>query len=1050
MSARRSRMSIGPGSLAPLGDASSRANRRTSFGGANNNNNSNNDGGSTNDGSKKDRRAMLEEWRRNRGATTSTTAASRPPSSAPTPEMMSSMMMRPSSSSAASRGLSPIAASPLGGGGTNDDSFDQQQQQHESIMSSQQHQLPRSQLKPPSSAPSSTQSTADLDQDMSGLSALERYRLRKARQQQQQQSAAAASSAVAASSSYSNNNNHDEGIAYTAPSSTHGTPSRTSSRRPPTYGAAASSSLSSSSSFADEDDPPAASAIPSYSVGTPSRRGKSSRMSLSLGGGAQRRGVKRRTTPSSTDVQQQQHVERKLMRPMIPPSYSVPTTNNNTDVELQHHHHHPDDFDTVTSAAGGTIDYQQPPPPSFSQESVESTTSSTVDGMVMQSRITAMQRRIENLEREKMDLAMSKAPLEARIRQKEDAWVKERERLLSEINNFQDLARETDERYRELEMQNEALEEETMKLRLEARAANVDGGGSRSGVGVEGSSSGGTDSWSERVKSNNEIKELRKEVKSKDDEIRALRIEKMSLESEVFAYQKDIETSNRDYENLEKDFKELEGSQSQNSEAQIQLEVLTTEHTAMTAQLNATCADLEEIKTRAKADIDAKEEQWKNREKELLFEMSVLKSRAGKSADDDLDMENGDVDDPAVLKARIEERDRRIAELEEQLLNGEQLRRALHNRIQELRGNIRVFVRTRPFLPNDGAASNSSIDIMPDGESLAIQGKHAGEGHGFKFDKVFAPSAGQGVVFDEVSEFVQSALDGYNVCLFSYGQTGSGKTHTMQGSGNGAMRGIIPRAVEQILQQAALMQSQRWKFTMKASFLEIYNEDLRDLLVMMNSDGSLKQRNTSSANKISIKRNQEGKSYVDGINKVDIDVEDKAAGLAQLEAVMVAAARARSVATTKMNAQSSRSHSVFMLHLCGSNEESGTIVEGALNLCDLAGSERLDRSGAGSDHKRLKETQAINKSLSSLGDVFTSLANGSKHIPFRNSKLTYLLQDCLSGDGKALMFVNLSPTIESSNESLCSLRFAQRVNAVELGKATKHVQYSSKQGSGRR
>merc|ERR1712127_810698 len=157
---------------------------------------------------------------------------------------------------------------------------------------------------------------------------------------------------------------------------------------------------------------------------------------------------------------------------------------------------------------------------------------------------------------------------------------------------------------------------------------------------------------------------------------------------------------------------------------------------------------------------------------------------------------------------------------------------------------------------------------------------------------------------------------------------------------------------------------------------------------------------------------------------------------------MAAAARSRSVATTKMNAQSSRSHSVFMLHLCGRNEESGTVVEGSLNLCDLAGSERLDRSGVASDARRLRETQAINKSLSCLGDVFTSLANGSKHIPFRNSKLTYLLQDCLSGDGKALMFVNLSPTIASSNESLCSLRFAQRVNSVELGKATKQVKYS--------
>ncbi len=359
-----------------------------------------------------------------------------------------------------------------------------------------------------------------------------------------------------------------------------------------------------------------------------------------------------------------------------------------------------------------------------------------------------------------------------------------------------------------------------------------------------------------------------------------------------------------------------------------------------------------------------------------------------------------------------------------------------------------MYVRIRPFLPNDGAvARQSSIDILPDGESLRIQGKHVGEAHAFKFDKVFAPSTGQDTVFDEVSEFVQSALDGYHVCLFSYGQTGSGKTHTMQGSGYEAMRGIIPRAVEQILSQAGMMQSQRWTFTMKTSFLEIYNEELRDLLVMVNSDGSTRQRDTRPAPKLAIKRNLEGKSYVEGINMVDIDVENKTNGIAQLESVMAAASRARSVATTKMNAESSRSHAVFMLHLCGSNEESGTTVQGVLNLCDLAGSERLDRSGAALDAQRLKETQAINKSLSFLGDVFTHLANGSKHIPFRNSKLTYLLQDCLSGDGKALMFVNLSPTLGSSNESLRSLRFAQRVNQVELGKATKHVQYGGKGNS---
>ena len=175
-------------------------------------------------------------------------------------------------------------------------------------------------------------------------------------------------------------------------------------------------------------------------------------------------------------------------------------------------------------------------------------------------------------------------------------------------------------------------------------------------------------------------------------------------------------------------------------------------------------------------------------------------------------------------------------------------------------------------------------------------------------------------------------------------QTGSGKTHTMQGSGNGAMRGIIPRAVEQILSQAKVMQDQRWQFTVSASFLEIYNENLRDLLVNLNlqdgSSSSAPSRPASAASakqpKLAIKRDRNQKSYVDGLTQHKIDTENKEVGVQQLEALMAAAARARSVATTKMNAQSSRSHSVFMLHLYGINDDSGTIVEGSLNLCDLA------------------------------------------------------------------------------------------------------------------
>jgi hypothetical protein len=147
-----------------------------------------------------------------------------------------------------------------------------------------------------------------------------------------------------------------------------------------------------------------------------------------------------------------------------------------------------------------------------------------------------------------------------------------------------------------------------------------------------------------------------------------------------------------------------------NTEAEIQLTVLTTEHTVMTAQLNATCTDLEEIKVCTKAHLQAKEDNWRSREKRLLFEMSVLKSRAGKSAES----ESG-----APNKAQIKERDRRIAEIEEKLLSGNEVRRALHNHIQELRGNVRVYVRARPFLPTDGAvARHSFIDILPDAEIL--------------------------------------------------------------------------------------------------------------------------------------------------------------------------------------------------------------------------------------------------------------------------------------------------------------------------------------------
>ena len=147
------------------------------------------------------------------------------------------------------------------------------------------------------------------------------------------------------------------------------------------------------------------------------------------------------------------------------------------------------------------------------------------------------------------------------------------------------------------------------------------------------------------------------------------------------------------------------------------------------------------------------------------------------------------------------------------------------------------------------------------------------------------------------------------------------------------------------------------------------------------------------------------------------------------ERLVARAAAARASAATAMNDVSSRSHAVFALRITGRNEASGTRLKGSLNLVDLAGSERLARSLAAGD--RARETCAINKSLSALGDVFAALATKSSHIPYRNSKLTWLLAPCLGGSGKTLMFVNVAPDAASAGESLCSLRFAAKVNGVE-------------------
>ncbi|KAI7745037.1 hypothetical protein M8C21_000016 [Ambrosia artemisiifolia] len=367
----------------------------------------------------------------------------------------------------------------------------------------------------------------------------------------------------------------------------------------------------------------------------------------------------------------------------------------------------------------------------------------------------------------------------------------------------------------------------------------------------------------------------------------------------------------------------------------------------------------------------------------------------------------------------------RLRDAETKLLEGDNLRKKLHNTILELKGNIRVFCRVRPLLPDDGPAAEATVSFP---SSLELAGRgielyQSGQKYPFTFDKVFDHSATQHEVFEEISQLVQSALDGYKVCIFAYGQTGSGKTYTMMGRPEAPLqKGLIPRSLEQVFQTSQALAVQGWKYKMQASMLEIYNETIRDLL----SPRQINATEGGGAGKqYTIRHDADGNTFVSDLTIVDV------CSIREVSNLLQQAAHSRSVGKTDMNEHSSRSHLVFTLRIYGVNESTEQQVQGVLNLIDLAGSERLSRSGATGE--RLKETQAINKSLSSLSDVIFALAKKEDHVPFRNSKLTYLLQPCLGGDSKTLMFVNVSPDPSSVGESLCSLRFAARVNSCEIG-----------------
>ncbi|KAM9765885.1 LOW QUALITY PROTEIN: kinesin-like protein KIFC3 [Menidia menidia] len=340
------------------------------------------------------------------------------------------------------------------------------------------------------------------------------------------------------------------------------------------------------------------------------------------------------------------------------------------------------------------------------------------------------------------------------------------------------------------------------------------------------------------------------------------------------------------------------------------------------------------------------------------------------------------------------------------------LRKKCHDELVRLRGNIRVFCRVRPVGSEEQSPADTrallSFDPEDDGVLYVC---NRGKVMTFELDRVFPPQASQEEVFQEVQSLVTSCIDGFNVCIFAYGQTGSGKTYTMEGPP--ADPGINQRALRLLFSEVSDKEPD-WEYRIRASMVEIYNETLRDLL----------SENPTERLDIKMKPDGSGGLYVPGLTEREVETQE------DINRLFLLGGSNRSTASTNLNDLSSRSHALLIVSVCGCNAATGSRTQGRLNLVDLAGSERVGKSGA--EGGRLKEAQAINRSLAALGDVINALRGRHAHVPFRNSRLTYLLQDSLSGDSKTLMVVQVSPLLGNLSESLCSLKFAQRVRSVEL------------------
>ncbi|EKG15758.1 hypothetical protein MPH_07193 [Macrophomina phaseolina MS6] len=325
--------------------------------------------------------------------------------------------------------------------------------------------------------------------------------------------------------------------------------------------------------------------------------------------------------------------------------------------------------------------------------------------------------------------------------------------------------------------------------------------------------------------------------------------------------------------------------------------------------------------------------------------------------------------------------------------------------------SIKVVARFRPQNKIEIASGGEPIVSFQSEDTCSIKSTEASGD--FTFDRVFGMDSKQHEIFDfSIRPTVDDILNGYNGTVFAYGQTGAGKSFTMMGSDieDEQNKGIIPRIVEQIF-ASILASPGNIEYTVRVSYMEIYMERIRDLLAPQNDNLPVHEEKNRGV-------------YVKGLLEIYVS------SVQEVYEVMRRGGNARAVSATNMNAESSRSHSIFVITVTQKNVETGSAKSGQLFLVDLAGSEKVGKTGASG--QTLEEAKKINKSLSALGMVINALTDGkSTHVPYRDSKLTRILQESLGGNSRTTLVINCSPSSYNDAETLSTLRFGMRAKSIK-------------------